>query len=154
MYTSLDESTERTVFVQGSSKLDVTLFTLTSIYFIILKKKNRSACLQWQELRKFLKLLLNRPHDNNHNSKYGKSHCSKTSILVENEPFPWEPEIEKSFDPTTTRSGNDGEILLCTFITKQETTQEIELTNEEKMKEAKYLLQYKGTFHVSCPCCK
>ena len=153
MYTSLDESTERKIFVQGSSKLDVTLFTLTSIYFIILKKKNRSACLQWQELRKLLKQFLHRPHDVIKNNNYNQSHCNKTSILVENEPFPWEPDIEKPFDPVS-RSGNDGEILLCTFITKQETTQEIELTNEEKVKEAHQLLKYKGTFHVSCPCCK
>lgn len=145
MYNSPDE--------QGSSKLDVTLFTLTSIYFIILKKKKRSSRLQWQELRKFLKLLLHRPHDITKNSNYSQSHCNNTSILIENEPFPWEPKIEQPFDPTP-RSANDGEFLLCTFITKQETTQDIALTKKEKMEEAQQLLKYRGNFHVSCPCCK
>jgi hypothetical protein len=150
MYTSPDEITER-IFVQGSSISDITLFTVTSICYIILKKKKRSFRLQWKELRKFLKL--HRSHDIT-NRNYNQSYCNKRSILIENETFPWEPEIENPFEPTS-RSGNDGEILLCTFITKEETsTQEIKLTNEEKMKEAKELLQYKGTFHVSCPCCK
>lgn len=152
MYTSPDESTTERIFVQRSSKLDVTLFTVTSACYIILKKKKRSFRLQWKELRKFLKLL--RPHDITKNSNYSQSDCNKGSISIENETFPWEPKIEKPFD-STSRIGHDGEILLCTFITKQETiTQEIKLTNEEKMKEAKELLQYKGTFHVSCPCCK